>query len=295
MEKRIMSFEDYKKRRKNIADTYNKIVEKNTEQKTDYTDDRMYNYTKDKAGNAFALLRFLPAKDNGIPIVSKFTHGFKSKNGFWYIENCPTTIKGKCPACEENNRLWTSGIDENKKIASDRKRKKRFFVNVYIIKDPNNPDAEGKVFLWSFGPKVYEKITQKLKPDDLAIAAGEKQVDVFDLFDGANFKLQVKQVGDYPNYDACSFAEPSPLFDDENKLKEVYEKIYPLAEFEDKKTFKPYEELKKRFDEVMSSTVREKGAKKDKPEPEEKEDTDGEKKDGEISDGGSIDDYFEKM
>lgn len=252
-----MSFVNYKKQRKKGVDSLiNKLKDANEKKKKDFSDDRQYKYTKDKAGNAFAVLRFLPSKNDLPPIVSSYRHAFKNR-GKWLIAGCPTSIKQKCPVCEDNNKFWgENATEQTKAIGRQRARKKEFFANVYVVKDSENPDIEGKVMIWKFGQKVYEKIMDKLQPE----FEGEKPVDVFDLFEGANFKLNIKTVKGYSNYDKCAFLDPAPLFEDDKHLEEVYNGIYDLSEFIATEKFQSYDKLKERLqlvagtsDEVVSN------------------------------------------
>lgn len=244
-----MDYGDYKKRRKNAANVLASIKEANEEKKTDFTDSRFYQYVKDKTGNAFSVIRFLPSKNETLPpVVSRYSHGFK-QNGGWYIEQCPTTIKQKCPVCESNSDLWNTNTKENQDIVRGRSRRKEFFANVYIVKDAQHPEKEGKVFIWKFGQKVYTKIMEKLQPQ----FEDEKPIDIFDLEEGANFKLKIKTVAGFSNYDGSEFMEKAPLFTDEKQMSEIFNQIYDLKEFIDEKNFKPYEKLKERFEKISSS------------------------------------------
>lgn len=192
-------------------------------------DDRFWKPAVDKAGNGSALIRFLPAPDIDIPWVKFYSHGFKGDSGRWFIENCPTSIKRECPVCYENSRHWSSGLDSDKDIARSRKRRLHYVSNVLVIKDPENPDNNGKVFLYKFGPKIFEKILEKLQPT----FEDEKPIDPFNLLKGTNLAIKIKQVGGYWNYDSSRFGEePSALFNgDEDKLKNLFESLYPIAEF----------------------------------------------------------------
>lgn len=210
--------------------------------------------TKDAAGNASAIVRFLPAKDeNGedVPFVKLLSHSVKN-NGQWYIENCPTTspINERCPVCDHNSSLWNSGIESNKTIASDRKRKTRYYGNIVVIQDKANPEAEGKVFKWGFGQKIMDKIIAMGKPE----FDGETPVDVTDVYEGAHFYVKVEKVKGFPNYDKSKFGSASALFDgDDSKLKDVFNGMHPLKAITAADKFKTYDELEKKYNKVLGA------------------------------------------
>lgn len=229
-----------------------------------YVDDRQWKPTVDTSGNGFAIIRFLPISDSDIqlvedaddalPYVKYYTHAFKNLiNGKWFIENCPTSIGGECPVCERNTKLWNSGIESNKDIVSKhRKRQTKFVANIYVIQDPKNPEAEGKTFLFTFGPKILDKIkacSVKEFPDSVPF-------NPFDLWKGANFRLKIKndKYGQR-NYDASSFDKPEPLSTDDSLLEKIWESEYGLNEsFLGKSQFKTYNELEKRLNDVLVET-----------------------------------------
>ena len=169
--------------------------------------------------------------------------------GGWYIENSLTTIGGKDPVSEYNTELWNSGTDANKQIARNQKRKLSYYTNIYVVKDPSNPDNEGKVFLYKFGKKIFDKIMAAMQPE----FEDESPINPFDFWQGANFKVKIKKVAGYWNYDSSEFAAVSPLLDDDKALEDIWKKEYSLAEITDASQFKTYDELKKRFDYVLGN------------------------------------------
>ena len=245
--KRNMGFDDLKKN-SGAFDRLSKELNKLTKKSSDsYKDDRFWRPELDKASNGYAVIRFLPeVTGEDIPWAMCHTHGFQGPGG-WFIENCPTTVGKKCPVCEANSRLWKSGDDGDKDIARSRKRRLHYVSNILVINDPANPDNEGKVFLFKYGKKIHDKIVRAMQPDD-----DETPINPFDFWKGADFKLKIRKVAGYVNYDESRFTNPSALFGgDDNKLKDVYKKQYPLKEFVSAESHKSYEELKARFDVVM--------------------------------------------
>ena len=203
----------------------------------------------DKAGNGTATLRFLPrVEGDELPWVRIFSHGFQGPTGKWYIENSLTTLGENDPVGELNTTLWNSGSEANKEIARKQKRKLSFIANVLIISDPKHPENEGKVFLFKFGKKIFDKIMDKARPT----FEDEKPVNVFDLWEGANFKLRMRKKDGYANYDESGFSEPVVVSDNEEKLLAIVNAQHKLSEFTDRKNFKSYDELKKKLNEVLS-------------------------------------------
>lgn len=211
--------------------------------------------TKDAAGNGLAVIRLLPAKDeNGedVPFVKMYSHSVKH-NGQWYIENCPTTIGGQCPVCDANSELWATGIEDNKKLASSRKRKLRYIGNIVVVQDKANPEAEGKVFKFGFGVKIMEKIIGMGKPE----FPGQPCIDVTDVYEGAPMYLKLQKVNGQNNYDSSTFGPQSALFDgDEKKLKVVFDSMYPLKPLVAEDQFKPYDTLLAKFNKITGKTER---------------------------------------
>jgi hypothetical protein len=252
------NFSDFKKKSKDsVTFLTSKVEELNS--KTSYaTDDRFWSLTRDeKTGNGLAIIRFLPAPENeDLPFSRFYSHGFKGPEGKWYYENCPTTIGGKCPVCEENNKLWNSGLDSDKKIARGRKRKLTYVSNIYIIKDPKNPDNEGKCFLYRYGAKIWEKINNSMNPTEEELATDIEPCNPFDFWTGRTFTLKSKLVKtgseSYPNYDDSGFLVASPLLNgDDKQLEALWKKQYPLVPFTDASMFKSYDELRARYNEVL--------------------------------------------
>jgi len=212
--------------------------------------DNLWKAEVDKSGNGMAVIRFLPAPgvdgEDSLPWIKIFSHGFKGSGG-WLITPCLTTKSKSCPVCEANTELWNSGIEANKTIVRERKRKLSYYSNVYIVSDPKHPENEGKVFLFKFGKKIFDKITEAMNPD----FEDEKAINPFDLWKGANFKLKIRKVEGYQNYDKSEFEAAGPLFDDDSKMEKVWKSEYSLKEIIDDSAFKSYEDTKSRMDKVL--------------------------------------------
>jgi hypothetical protein len=248
----MSSFANLKRNRSDIK-TLTKAIEATSQpaEAGSKDDTRFWQPEVDKAGNGMAVIRFLPAPaidgDDALPWVRTFSHGFQGPGG-WFIDNCLTTLNDKCPVCEHNNTLWNSGIEANKEIARKQKRKLSYVANILVVSDPTNPSNEGQIRLYKFGKKIFDKITEAMNPE----FADETPVNPFDLWEGANFKLKIRNVEGYRNYDKSEFATPSALLDgDDEKLEELWKKEYSLKEFTEKKQFKPYDQLKSRLDKVL--------------------------------------------
>jgi len=212
-------------------------------------DDRLWKPEVDKAGNGYAVIRFLPAPDGeDLPWAKLYTHAFQASGG-WYIENSLTTLGQKDPVSEHNSQLWNSGVDSDKEIARKQKRKLSYYSNVYVVKDPSNPANEGKVFLFRYGKKIFDKITAAMQPE----FEDEQAIDPFDFWQGANFKLKAKNVAGYRNYDSSEFAAQSPLLDDDEAMEGLWKKQSSLQEFVGADQFKSYEDLKKRLGYVLGN------------------------------------------
>jgi len=214
-------------------------------------DPRLWQPTVDKAGNGMAIIRFLPAPsvdgEDALPWVRVFSHGFQGPGG-WYIENSLTTLNQKDPVSEYNSTLWNSGIEANKEIARKQKRRLNYIANVFVVSDPSNPENEGQIRIYKFGKKIFDKITEAMNPE----FADETPVNPFDMWEGANFKLKIRNVEGYRNYDKSEFAEKSALLDgDDAKLEALWKQEHSLKEFLDPKHFKPYDLLKARLDKVL--------------------------------------------
>lgn len=216
------------------------------------SDDRFWSPTVDKAGNGYAVIRFLPAPpDEDVPFIRMFDHGFQGPGG-WYIENSLTTLGKNDPVSEYNSKLWNSGIEANKEIARKQKRRLSYIANVLVVRDPANPENEGKVFLYKFGKKIFDKIKDVMQPT----FEDEAPVNPFDLWEGANFKLKIRQVEGYRNYDKSEFDGPSALSDDDSELERVWKQSHSLAAFLDPANFKSYDELKAKLTAVLSGGSR---------------------------------------
>ena len=245
-----MSFQNLKRNRDQIS----KLIQAAEAtggggEKKSYQDDRFWKPTVDKAGNGYAILRFLPAAEGQeLPWVRYWDHGFKGPTGLWYIENSLTSIGQTDPVGELNSRLWNTGNDSDKETARNQKRRLHYVVNVLVVQDPSNPSTEGKVYLYKFGKKIFDKIMDVMQPS----FQDEKPVNPFDFWEGADFKLKIRQVEGYRNYDKSEFAGPSALFEsDEEKLEQVYNKVHDLGEFTEPKNYKTYDELKTKLARVL--------------------------------------------
>jgi len=223
------------------------------EGKKSYKDDRLWKPELDKSGNGYAVLRFLPScEGEDLPWAKLWSHAFQGPTGQWYIENSRTTIGsgdiGKDPVSEHNTALWNSGIESDKEIARKQKRKLQYYSNVYVVSDAKHPENEGKVFLFRYGKKIFDKIMESMQPafpDDVA-------VNPFDFWEGANFKLKIRKVDGYWNYDKSEFDSPTAIFKEESAIESTWKKQYPLDEFTNSNAFKSYDELKTRLDIVLS-------------------------------------------
>ena len=232
-----------------ITSAFDKVSNPQSSEKKSYTDDRFWRLEGDKAGNGTATLRFLPrVEGDELPWVRIFSHGFQGPTGKWYIENSLTTLGENDPVGELNTQLWNSGSDANKEIARKQKRKLSFTANVLVVSDPKHPENEGKVFLFKFGKKIFDKIMDKARPT----FEDEKPVNVFDLWEGANFKLRMRKKDGYANYDESVFTEPCVAADSDEGLVRIVNAQYKLSEFTDRSNFKSYDELKKKLNDVLS-------------------------------------------
>jgi len=225
-------------------------------------DDRFWQPEVDKAGNGYAVIRFLPpSAGEELPWVRIWNHGFKGPTGKWYIENSLTTLGKADPVSELNTTLWNSGIESDKEIVRNQKRRLTYIANILVVKDPAHPENEGKVFLYKFGKKIFDKIKDVMQPQ----FEDEEPVNPFDFWKGANFKLRIRTIDSYPNYEQSLFDVSKPLSDDDNDLEMIWKKQYSLKEFVDHKNFKTYEELKSRLDEVLGEEQEENWMKTSKP------------------------------
>ena len=223
------------------------------QEKKSYVDERLWKPTMDKTGNGYAVIRFLPApKDEDLPWVKLWNHAFQGPTGQWYIENSLTTLGNNDPVSEYNSKLWNSGIESDKETARKQKRKLQYYSNIYVVSDKSNPEYEGKVFLYRYGKKIFDKVMEAMQPP----FPDTDPINPFDFWEGANFKLKLRKVDGYWNYDLSSFDSTSALLDgDDEALEELYSKQYSLADFTSPTNFKSYDELKTRLDAVLSGTV----------------------------------------
>lgn len=246
-----MGFNDLKKKSKSGMEDLIKKMEDQTKTK-DYKDDRYWRPEQDKSGNGFAIIRFLPAVDGeDVPWVKVYNHAFQGTGG-WYIENSLTTLGQKDPVSEMNNQLWNTGLESDKDLARQRKRKLTYIANIYVVSDPANPQNEGKVFLYKFGTKIFEKIQEAMKPE----FNDEEPVNPFDFWKGANFRIKIRKVGGYTNYDKSEFDSQTALSDDDAKLEKIWKSQYALLPLVDASNFKTYDELKTRLNEVLGGDIR---------------------------------------
>ena len=244
----MASFKDLKKNRMSNLESLSKQVEKLAE-KPSYEDDRIWKCERDKSGNGYAVIRFLPASQTeDVPWVQMWSHGFKGPGG-WYIENSLTTLGKDDPVSKANTALWNSGIESDKNIARDRKRKLSYYSNILVLEDSANAENEGKVFLFRYGKKIFEKITGVMNPE----FKDETPMNPFDFWEGADFKIKIRQVDGYANYDKSEFSNQTKLFDgDDPKCETTWKQQYLLQELVSPDKFKSYQELEARFNTVIA-------------------------------------------
>ena len=222
------------------------------QEKKSYKDDRLWKPELDKSGNGYAVIRFLPAVEGeDMPWPKVWNHAFQGPTGQWYIENSLTTLGQNDPVSELNSKYWNTGLESDKEIARKQKRKLQYFSNIYVVSDSKHPENEGKVFLFRYGKKIFDKVMAAMQPE----FEDETPVNPFDFWEGANFKLKIRKVAGYWNYDSSEFEAPSAMFDNDNQIEEVWKQQYALAEFTAASNFKSYEELKTRLDTVLSGSV----------------------------------------
>ena len=247
------SFASLKKSRSNDLQKLQSEVEKINNPQNNFSreDDRFWKAELDKSGNGYAVIRFLPPPNGEEMAWAKiFNHGFQGPGG-WYIENSLTTLGQKDPLAEYNSTLWNSGIEANKEIARKQKRRLTYISNIFVVEDKTNPQNEGKVFLFRYGKKIFDKVSSMANPE----FEDESPVDVFSLWDGANFKLKIRKVDGFSNYDKSEFITSAPLFEDEPKLEETWNSQHSLTEFVGEDKFKTYNELKTRLDIVLGNVT----------------------------------------
>ena len=241
------SFADLKRSRKSNLESLIKQTNESAKSNDNGPDDRFWKPEVDKAGNGYAVIRFLPApQGEELPWVRIFNHGFQGPGG-WYIENSLTTLGKKDPLSEYNSQLWNNGTDAGKQQARKQKRRLTYISNIYVVSDPNNPANEGKVFLYKYGKKIWDKLNEAMNPE----FADETPVNPFDFWEGANLKLKIRNVEGYRNYDKSEFETSSALLDNDDELEGLWKKQYALQEFVDTKNFKTYDELETRLNKVL--------------------------------------------
>ena len=247
-----MSFADIKKKRgEKLQYLLKETAKINTPSQGQGDDDRFWRPELDKSGNGMAVVRFLPAPDGeDLPWARTWNHGFQGPGG-WYIENSLTTLGQKDPVSEYNSQLWNSGIEANKEIARKQKRRLTYISNVYVIKDPANPQNEGTIRLYKFGKKIWDKLNDKMNPQ----FEDETPVNPFDLWEGCNFKIKIRKMDGFSNYDKSEFETPSALHEDEAKMEEIWKTEHSLEEFTNEKNFKSYAELKEKMERVLGLTT----------------------------------------
>jgi hypothetical protein len=244
------SFANLKRQSGNLDKLSKAIEALNTNSESSDKENNFWRPQVDKAGNGMAIIRFLPAPsadgDDSLPWVKVHSHGFQGPGG-WLIDNCLTTKNQQCPVCEHNSALWNSGIEANKEIVRKQKRKLNYIANVYIVSDPANKENEGQVKLFKFGKKIFDKITEAMNP----AFEDETAINPFDLWKGANFKLKIRKVDGFQNYDKSEFDSAGPLLNDDEVLEKIWQSEYSLQEQVAEKEFKTYDVLKARLDKVL--------------------------------------------
>jgi len=244
-----MSFANLKKQSKLGSLTAKLVKEVEKLNTNGGSDERLWKLDVDKSGNGYAVIRFLPAPNGeDLPFVKLYSHAFQGTGG-WYIENSLTTLGQKDPVSEFNTQLWNNGTDAGKETARKQKRKLTYISNIYVVKDPANPENEGKVFLYKYGKKIFDKLTAAMQPE----FEDEEAIDPFDFWQGANFKLKAKNVAGYRNYDSSEFTPVTPLLDDDDALEGLWKKEHSLAELVATDQFKSYDELKTRLSYVLGN------------------------------------------
>ena len=242
-----MSFADLKKKSSNNLQFLQKELEKTVS--TRQVDERFWKPEVDASGNGYAVIRFLPAPDGEtVPWAKVYSHAFQGPGG-WYIENSRTTLGEKDPVGEVNRQHWNDGTEEGKDIARRQKRKLSYYSNIQVVKDPKHPENEGKVFLYKYGKKIHDKILAAMQPE----FQDETPVNVFDLWEGANFKLKIKKVAGFWNYDSSEFDSVAAISSDDNELEALYNKEHSLEAFTSKSEFKSYDDLQRRLNLVLGT------------------------------------------
>lgn len=246
------SFDSLKQNRKSAFDKLTSELNKlNSNSQQDASEEKYWKPEVDKAGNGYAVIRFLPAPPGeDVPFVRIWDHGFQGDGG-WYIEKSLTTIGKTDPVGELNSKLWNSGVEADKETARKQKRRLAYHSNIYVVKDSSNPANEGHVFLFKYGKKIFDKINEAMHPQ----FEGEVAINPFDLWEGANFKLKIRNVEGYRNYDKSEFDDKAPLLSDDDKLEAIWKSEHSLSELIDPKNFKSYDELKARLARALGVGV----------------------------------------
>ena len=269
--------------------------ENEPQEKKSYKDERLWKPELDKTGNGYAVIRFLPAVEGeDMPWAKVWNHAFQGPTGQWYIENSLTTLSQKDPVSELNTSFWNSGVESDKEIARKQKRKLQYFSNIYVVSDSRHPENEGKVFLFRFGKKIFDKIMEAMQP----AFVDEVAVNPFDFWKGANFKLKIRKVDGFWNYDKSEFDAVAPLLDTDAALEKVYDAEYPLKPFHEESNFKSYTDLKDKMERVLGQEVDNRTAEQVASDMElSGRDVEGAPFDGGKPITGSSDtmDYFEKL
>jgi hypothetical protein len=245
-----MSFASLKKNSNSSFEKLTRELEKVASSEKNTGDDRLWKPELDKSGNGYAVIRFLPPPEGEeLPWAKVFSHAFQGPGG-WYIENSLTTIGKSDPVGDLNRKLWNSGRDSDKEIARKQKRKLSYFSNIYVVRDPLHPENEGRVFLFKYGKKIYDKIVAAMQPE----FEDEKPINPFDFWTGADFKLKIRKLDGFWNYDKSEFAPQGTLGDfSDSELEAIYAKGYPLVEYTADSNFKTYEDLEKRLGTVLAA------------------------------------------
>ena len=248
-----MSLAHLKRNRTDVSKLVSAAQDNGGEKQSNGPDERMWIPTRDKAGNGYAIIRFLPPPEgNDLPWARYWDHAFQGPTGQWYIENSLTSIGQNDPVSELNSKLWNTGLDDDKATVRKQKRRLNYVTNIMVLSDPGNPENEGKVFLYKFGKKIYDMIMDVMQPQ----FQDEQPVNPFDFWEGADFKLKIRKVEGYRNYDKSEFASPSALMGgDDSKLEQVYKSLYSLKEFTDPANYKSYDELKQKLDRVLGGVA----------------------------------------
>ena len=242
-------------RRSNSLDKLLNAVKEDSapQEKKSYVDERLWKPELDQSGNGYAVIRFLPSPEGEeLPWAKVWNHAFQGPTGQWYIENSLTTISQKDPVSEDNSKLWNSGVESDKELARKQKRKLQYFSNILVVSDPKHPENEGKVMLFRYGKKIFDKMMEAMQP----AFEDESPINPFDFWEGADFKLKIRKVDGFWNYDKSEFSSKSAISDDESKIESIWKSQYSLAEYTAPTNFKSYDELSTRFHQVISGTTK---------------------------------------